>query len=205
MVIPAEQSVGNERLAGRVATGMITARGDNGADQVFAQHVVPELDVLFRVAMSITKNTANAEDLVQDTLLRAYRSIERFDGAHPRAWLLTIMRNAHLNSLRRQRPELLRDPDSQMEQIADPARHAASAENIVMEGTFDAVVENAFNELPERFKVVVELVDIDQLSYREAAEVIGIPVGTVMSRLHRARRRIREQLKKTGLAPRTMP
>lgn len=183
---------------------MITARGDNAADQAFAQYVVPELDVLFRVAMSITKNTANAEDLVQDTLLRAYRFIERFDGAHPRAWLLTIMRNVHLNSLRRQRPELLRDPDSQTEQIADPAGHAASAENIVMEGTFDAAVETAFNELPSRFKVVVELVDIDQLSYREAADIIGIPVGTVMSRLHRARRRIREQLTKAGLTPGTM-
>ncbi len=184
---------------------MILARGDNGADQAFARYVVPELDVLFRVAMSITKNTANAEDLVQDTLLRAYRSIERFDGAHPRAWLLTIMRNAHVNSLRRQRPELLRDPDNQMERIADPAGHAASAENIVMEGTFDAVVETAFNGLPDRFKVVVELVDIGQLSYKEAAETIGIPVGTVMSRLHRARRRIRDQLTKAGLAARTTP
>lgn len=185
--------------------GMITARGDNGADQAFALHVVPQLDVLFRVAMSITKDTANAEDLVQDTLLRAYRSIDRFDGAHPRAWLLTIMRNAHLNSLRRQRPELLRDPDNQMEQIADPAGHAASAESIVMEGTFDAVVETAFNDLPGRFKKVVELVDMNQLSYQEAADIIGIPVGTVMSRLHRARRRIREQLTKSGLTPRTMP
>ncbi len=191
-------------MARWVARGMITARGDNGADQAFARYVVPELDVLFRVAMSITKNTANAEDLVQDTLLRAYRSIERFDGVHPRAWLLTIMRNAHLNSLRRQRPELLRDPDSQMEQIADPAGHAASAENIVMEGTFDAVVETAFNELPNRLKMVVELVDLDQLSYKEAGDIMGIPVGTVMSRLHRARRRIREQLTKTGIAARTM-
>lgn len=183
---------------------MRTTAGDD-ADQAFARHVVPELDVLFRVAMSITKDTANAEDLVQDTLLRAYRSIGRFDGAHPRAWLLTIMRNAHLNSLRRRRPELLRGPDTQMELIADPAGHAASAESIVMEGTFDAVVEAAFNDLPDRFKRVVELVDIDQLSYKEAADVIGIPVGTVMSRLHRARRRIRDQLAKTGLAPRTMP
>jgi RNA polymerase sigma-70 factor (ECF subfamily) len=184
---------------------MITTMGDHGADQAFALHVVPEIDVLFRVAMSITKNTANAEDLVQETLLRAYRSIERFDGANPRAWLLTIMRNAHINSLRRQRPELLRDPDSQMEQIADPAGHAASAESIVMEGAFDAVVETAFNDLPARFKQVVELVDIGQLSYQEAADTIGIPVGTVMSRLHRARRRIREQLAKSGLTPRTRP
>lgn len=183
---------------------MITAPGDRDADQAFAQHVVPEIDVLFRVAMSITRDTANAEDLVQETLLRAYRSIGRFDGSHPRAWLLTIMRNAHLNGLRRRRPELLRDPDHQMEHLADPSGHAASAENIVMDGTFDAVVEAAFNDLPGRFKRVVELVDLDQLSYQEAASVIGIPVGTVMSRLHRARRRIRQQLTKSGLTPRTM-
>lgn len=175
------------------------------ADDAFARYVVPELEVLFRVAMSITKDTANAEDLVQDTLLRAYRSIERFDGAHPRAWLLTIMRNAHINGLRRRRPELLRDPDSQMERIADPAGHAASAESVVMDSTFDAVVESAFNDLPERFRKAVGLVDIEGLSYQEAARVMGVPVGTVMSRLHRGRRRIREQLAKTGLAPRSMP
>lgn len=180
---------------------MMSARGDKGADQAFAEHVVPELDVLLRVALSITKNSANAEDLVQETLLRAYRSIDRFDGAHPRAWLLTIMRNAHISSGRRRRPELLRDPDTQMEQIADPADHAASAESIVMGGTFDAVVETAFNDLPDRFKKVVELVDIDQLTYQEAADILGIPVGTVMSRLHRGRRRIRQQLTRSGLAP----
>jgi RNA polymerase sigma-70 factor (ECF subfamily) len=167
--------------------------------------VVPEIDVLFRVAMSITRNAANAEDLVQETLLRAYRSIGRFDGAHPRAWLLTIMRNAHINGMRRRRPELLRDPDTQMEHIADPSAHAASAETIALEGTFDAAVEQAFNDLPDRFKRVVELVDLDQLSYSEAASVIGVPIGTVMSRLHRARRRIREHLTKSGLAPRTTP
>lgn len=184
---------------------MITAPGENDADKEFARHVVPEIDVLFRVAMSITRDPPNAEDLVQETLLRAYRSIGGFDGAHPRAWLLTIMRNAHLNGLRRRRPELLRDPDVQMEQFADPARHAASAESIVMEGTFDAAVEAAFDDLPERFKRVVELVDLDQLSYLEAASVIGVPVGTVMSRLHRARRRIRNHLTKSGLSPRTPP
>jgi RNA polymerase sigma-70 factor (ECF subfamily) len=183
----------------RTASGHNAA--GNAADEAFTRYVVSELEVLFRVALSITHDAADAEDLVQETLLRAYRSIERFDGAHPRAWLLTIMRNAHLNGLRRRRPELLRDPDSHTEQIADPAGHAASAESIVMDGTFDSVVESAFNDLPERFRKVVWLVDIGGLSYEEAARAVGIPVGTVMSRLHRGRRRIREQLDKARLIP----
>lgn len=77
----------------------------------FADYVLPEVDTLYRAALSLTRNHADAEDLVQDTLLRAYRSIDRFDGRHPRAWLLTILRNAHINRQRRPRPELLHDPD----------------------------------------------------------------------------------------------
>ena len=81
--------------------------GPVGQDARFNEYVVPELDVLYRVAYSITRNKTDAEDLVQDTMLRAYRAIERFDGRYPRAWLLTIMRNAQINRVRRKRPELL--------------------------------------------------------------------------------------------------
>ena len=94
------------------------ASGD--AEAAFARYVLPEVDVLYRVALSITRNKADAEDLVQDTMLRAFRAIERFDGRHPRAWLLTIMRNAQINRVRRRRPGLLNDPD----EFADrDARH----------------------------------------------------------------------------------
>jgi len=165
-----------------------------GQDARFAEYVVPELDVLYRVARSITGNPTDAEDLVQDTLIRAYRAIERFDGRYPRAWLLTIMRNAQINRVRRKRPELMRDPDETMARVADESPDGADAETQLIDHEFEAPIENALNSLPEKFRRVVELVDLNQLSYQEAAEVMGIPVGTVMSRLHRARRNIRLHL-----------
>ncbi|MDY7102544.1 MAG: RNA polymerase sigma factor [Actinomycetota bacterium] len=170
-------------------------RGDAAAEQAFREYVLPELDVLYRVALSITRNRTDAEDLVQDTLLRAFRSIERFDGRHPRAWLLTILRNAQLNRVRRKRPELLRDPDVTFERHADDGPAGSSAENRVVDELFDAAVEEAFTALSPKFRSVIELVDLDGLSYQEAADVLGVPVGTIMSRLHRARSRIREHIR----------
>ena len=175
---------------------------DDRRREAFAEHVLPEVDVLLRVAMSITRRTVDAEDLVQDTLLRAFRSMDRFDGAHPRAWLLTIMRNAEVNRHRRRRPELLRDPDTSLANLAAvPSSGAGDPETVVVGETFDAVVAEAYDGLPERHREVVRLVDLDGLSYAEAADVLGVPVGTVMSRLHRARARMRDRLAAAGLAP----
>lgn len=162
--------------------------------------VVSEIPALSRAALSLTRNQADAEDLVQETLLRAYRALGSFDGRHPKAWLLTIMRNAHINRGRRQRPQLLDDPDLPAA-LVDPGALGRSPEEIVLEGTFEAVVQAAFLELPENLRRVLELVDIGGLSYRETAEQLDIPVGTVMSRLHRARARIRRQLAAAGMAP----
>lgn len=173
--------------------------GPVGQDARFNEYVVPELDVLYRVAYSITRNKADAEDLVQDTLLRAYRAVERFDGRYPRAWLLTIMRNAQVNRVRRKRPELMHDPDETMARMADESADAADAETQLMDQTFAAPIESALGALPEKFRSVVELVDINELSYKEAAEALGIPVGTVMSRLHRARRNIRQHLEASSI------
>jgi len=158
------------------------------------------LEPLYAVALRLTRNPADAEDLVQDTLLRAYQAIGRFDGRHPRAWLLTILRNAQINRTRRRRPSLLRDPDTST-QLLEAGAPSASAEDIVVGPAFDATVEDAFVHLPRKFRQVVELVDLDGLSYQEAAGVLGVPVGTVMSRLHRARQRIRARLSAAGLAP----
>jgi RNA polymerase sigma-70 factor (ECF subfamily) len=169
-------------------------------DEAFERHVLPEVEVMLRVAMSLTRNTADAEDLVQDTMIRAYRAIGRFDGRHPRAWLLTILRNANINRHRRRRPELIRDADSADRLLESDTPHV-SAEDVVVGKTFDATVQSAVDHLPDRFRRVVELVDIDGLGYQEAADVLGIPIGTVMSRLHRARHRIRTRLAAAGLVP----
>jgi RNA polymerase sigma-70 factor (ECF subfamily) len=171
-------------------------------EDAFERHVLPELEVLARVARSITRNTHDAEDLVQETLLSAYRAIDRFDGRHPRAWLLTIMRNAEAKRHRKRRPFLLREgEDATAAAGFDFSATARSPEQLVVGEQFDAVVAGSLRSLPEHQRQVVELVDLDGLSYAEAAEVIGVPVGTVMSRLHRARARVRHRLVAAGLAP----
>jgi len=163
-------------------------------DALFQKYVTPELEVMYRVANSITRNPTDAEDLVQDTLLRAYRAIDRFDGRYPRAWLLTIMRNAQVNRVRRKRPELMKDPDETMRRVADDSVEGAGAEEQVIDKEFSAPVAQALASLPEKFRSVVELVDLNELTYQEAADTLGVPVGTIMSRLHRARRNIRQHL-----------
>lgn len=177
--------------------------GSTAPDDRFAHYVVPEIEVLLRVARTLTRNHAEAEDLVQDTLLRSFRAIGSFDGRHPRAWLLTILRNTHINRNRRQRPELLDDPDRTMGTVADTSTTGETPEGLVVGATFDAVVEDALAHLPIEFRRTIELVDVEGLAYAEAAEVLGIPVGTVMSRIHRARHRIRDRLTAADLAPRS--
>lgn len=164
----------------------------------FDEYVIPHLDILYRTSRSLTRSPRDAEDLVQETLLRAFRAIDRFDGRYPKAWLLTIMRNANINRARKKTPDLLDDPDVTFERST---RHAETTtpEHDVVEPVFDTTVQDAFDALPHDFRQVVELVDLNGLAYAEAAEVIGVPVGTVMSRLHRARKRIRAAIEAVGL------
>lgn len=173
--------------------------------EVYLGSVVPEVDVLLRVALSITGQPSDAEDLVQDTLLRAWRSIGTFDGQHPRAWLLTILRNTEVNRNRRRRPHLLDDPDTDLDRYRHHQPGYRSAEDVVVDRTFDGVVEAALTDLPHAFRQVITLIDVDGLTYAEAAEVLGVPEGTVMSRLHRARTRIRGRLTEAGFTSRRRP
>ncbi len=169
--------------------------GSDARSRAFAEHVEPEAEVLLRVAQRLTGSWSEAEDLVQETLIRAFKGIESFDGAHPRAWLLTIMRRAHINSHRRQRP-ITADPHSDLEH-RKPAFGRAVAddpEDVVLDRVIDHDLEAALEALDPRFRAVIWLVDVDQLAYKEAAEALGIPVGTVMSRLSRARSRVRKHL-----------
>jgi RNA polymerase sigma-70 factor (ECF subfamily) len=190
------------RPHGGGSTNVYEAEERLHGEDAFARYVLPELEVLARVAFSITRNSADAEDLVQETLLCAYRAIDRFDGAHPRAWLFTIMRNAEAKRHRRRRPQLLRDPgEAGRLESTDPRETVGSPEDVVVGAEFRSVVAQCLASLPARHRQVVELIDVDGLSYAEAAEAIGVPVGTVMSRLHRARIRIRLRLGAAGLAP----
>jgi len=167
-------------------------------EAAFATHVIPEIEVLARVALSLTRNQADAEDLVQDALVRAYRAIDRFDGRHPRAWLLTILRNTNLNRVAKRAVVVTRSETAREAVERTPSRDAGP-EDQTMDRTFDAVVGRELAALPEQMRAVIEMVDMDGLSYQEAAEALGVPVGTVMSRLHRARKRMRDKLVAAGL------
>ncbi|MDQ3628527.1 MAG: sigma-70 family RNA polymerase sigma factor [Actinomycetota bacterium] len=163
----------------------------------FRELVEPEIEVLLRVAGSITSSQADAEDLVQETLLRAYRAIDGFDGRHTRAWLLTILRNTNANMHRRRRPGTI--GDWELIRTARPAFGRAelpSAENAFVDTELHADLEAAVRELDPRFRAALILVDVHDLSYSQAAAVMGVPVGTVMSRLSRARDRVRKDLRK---------
>lgn len=164
--------------------------------EAFRAYVEPEIEVLLRVARTLCGSSADAEDVVQDTLVRAYGAIDRFDGQYPRAWLLTILRRTHLNSLRRQRPGLVGDfAGADAYRPAFGARPPHSPEDAVVDLVFEETLQRAVDGLDEKFRTVLLLVDVDQLSYAEAAEALGVPLGTVMSRLSRARDRVRTQLR----------
>lgn len=177
-------------------------RADPERAHAFTRFVEPEIAVMLRVATSLTGSAVDAEDLVQESLLRAFRGLDRFDGAHPRAWLLTIVRHTHLNMTRRTRPGTIGDWD--LVRDARPAFGATtqpSAEDSVVDTTLDAALARAVAELDPKFRAVLLLVDVHDLTYAEAAATLAIPVGTVMSRLSRARDRVRRRLGSAALTP----
>lgn len=165
-------------------------------EEAFRRYVEPEIAVLLRVAQTLTGSWADAEDVVQDTLIRAWRAADRFDGAYPRAWLLTILRHTHLNSRRRQRPDLVADTNAlQGHRPAFGAAGCADPEQRHVDREFSTALATAIAALDPRYRTVLLLIDVDQLSYAETAAVLGVPVGTVMSRLSRARDKLRRQLR----------
>ncbi len=161
----------------------------------FAESVRPEIPILLHVARSYS--AAEAEDLVQETLTKAFRAWDRFDGRYLRAWLLTILRNTAINAGRKRRPILSGDTET-LEQHPDRSPEA-SPQDLAESNDFVANVKRAILGLSSHYRIAVELVDIDGLSYQEAADVMGVPVGTIMSRLHRGRRQVKEVLAKQGL------
>ena len=176
------------------------AGADRSRDQRFADEVLPELEVLYRVARRITGDGHDAEDVVQETLIRAYRAIDRFDGRYPRSWLLTILRNVNRSRFRRRRPDLLDDEDRTFAVLAaDGADGRDGPAETVAEGMPDPRLVAALGDLSTDHRAVIAMVDVEGLSYAETAEVLGIPVGTVMSRLHRARTRLRRRLVDDGV------
>lgn len=199
--MPAGRSVGSPDVTALdLAHDAPAAPASDGRAERFAALVEPEVEAMLRVAHRLTGSWADAEDVVQDSLVRAYRALDGFDGRHPRAWLFTIVRRTHLNSLRRTRPDLADPTDASPGAALETARPAfgrpvaPSPEQLVDDAALDADLERALAALDERFRTVVLLVDVDRLTAAEAGEVLGVPTGTVVSRLSRGRRRLREAL-----------
>ncbi len=168
---------------------------DAARRRAFAEVVEPEIEVMLRVARSITGSGADAEDLVQESLVRAFRAIDRFDGRYPRAWLLTIVRNTNANMHRRRRPIAV--DDWELIHASRPAFGSArspAAEEVYVVQELDGALHAAVAGLDPKFRSALVLVDVHDLSYAEAAAVLDVPVGTVMSRLSRARERVRKTL-----------
>ncbi len=164
----------------------------------FDQVVLVHLDALYHLALRLTRNRAEAEDVVQEACLRAFRSFDRFNpGTNCRAWLFTILRNVFLNRVRREGREVFEGDTGILESSAKSAT-SPEPEGNPEEEFFQTVlhgdVDRALQALPLVFREAVILADLEGLSYREIAEVLRCPVGTVMSRLSRGRQLLRESL-----------
>ncbi len=183
-----------------------------GRDDNFERDVVPYLGQLYPAALRMTRNPTDAEDLVQETSAKAYAAYHQFrQGTNLKAWLHRILANTFINGYRKRRrePRQASGADLQEWQLSgDPlAVQARSAEAEALDRLADSEILRALRDLPEEFRVAVYLADIEGYAYKEIAEIMGTPIGTVMSRLHRGRGRLRDKLAAyrpgQGLAPMT--
>jgi RNA polymerase sigma-70 factor, ECF subfamily len=170
---------------------------------VFAEQAMQYAPQLYSAALRMTRNQADAEDLVQDTYLRGFRSFHTFtEGTNLRAWLFRILTNAYINTYRAKQRRPIESELGDVEELylyrrlgsMETAAASMSAEEQFLDLFTDDEVKRALEDLPENFRLPVLLADVDGFAYKEIAEILDIPVGTVMSRLHRGRKAMQRAL-----------
>jgi RNA polymerase sigma factor (sigma-70 family) len=169
-------------------------------DRIFEQEFLPHADALYTFAFHLTYKEEDAHDLVQDTYLKAYRFIDSYiAGTNAKAWLFKILKNTFINEYRRKskEPNRVDIDDVAAYQDVDDASHVGSLDlrEEVVQGLIGDEVTKAVNELPIDFRTVILLCDVEGFSYEEIAKIVDIPVGTVRSRLHRARNLLKDMLR----------
>ncbi|MCK6160604.1 MAG: sigma-70 family RNA polymerase sigma factor [Corynebacterium striatum] len=184
---------------GYVATKTTSAKD---SQRLFEEQALPLLDQLYGGAMRLTRNPQDAEDLIQETYLKAYKNFDSFkQGTNLKAWLYRIMTNTYINSYRKakRRPAESSADDLSDFQLYTTAGHDStgleSAEVEALKLMPDSAISEAMNDLPEDYRMVVYYADVVGLAYKEIAEIMDTPLGTVMSRLHRGRKLLRGALK----------
>ena len=180
------------------------------ADQeVFAEQAMEFMPALYAAALRMTRNPSDAEDLVQETYLKAFRSFGGFQqGTNLRAWLYRILTNTFINSYRSKKRRPMETELDEGEDLhlyrrlggLEAVMASRSAEDELMDWFTDAEVKGAIEALPENFRIPVLLADVEGFSYKEIAEMLDIPIGTVMSRLHRGRKSLQKQLYEFALS-----
>jgi RNA polymerase sigma-70 factor, ECF subfamily len=160
----------------------------------FTREALSYVDSLYGTALRLTRRPADAEDLVQDTYLKAFRAAKQFQrGTNLKAWLFTILHNTYRN-MRRHDGRNPVDVDSEVVDQAPQPAHEYSPEQLLTRATLDADLQEALDALPEAFRQAVWLRDVEELSYAEIAQILDVPIGTVMSRISRGRRALFDRL-----------